>query len=196
MLSVGKTKFLELVASAITSSATDLSPKRKTWLHNNNHEATGSILDTVSENGSHSSSAKFHKLILPEFTLDDVSYHDTPLDCWVIIYDQVYDITSFLEEVWFVGCIINLVCNNTMQVFHSLLNLLHLSSESFRPSCKFHELIDLLLFCTHNLAPRGRWGDDGVCRPWCNIGLQGCGSHKSCRGFFKTISCRRFGGRG
>jgi cytochrome b involved in lipid metabolism len=35
---------------------------------------------------------------LPIFTLDEVSYHDTPNDCWMIIYDRVYDVTSFLSE--------------------------------------------------------------------------------------------------
>lgn len=32
-------------------------------------------------------------------TLDEVSWHDTPSDCWVIIYDRVYDISDFLDEV-------------------------------------------------------------------------------------------------
>jgi cytochrome b involved in lipid metabolism len=32
-------------------------------------------------------------------TLAEVSLHDTPRDCWVVIYDRVYDITTFLEEV-------------------------------------------------------------------------------------------------
>lgn len=34
--------------------------------------------------------------------LQDVSWHDTTNDCWVIIYDRVYDITKFLDEVSFV----------------------------------------------------------------------------------------------
>lgn len=32
-------------------------------------------------------------------TLDEVSWHDTPGDCWIIVYDRVYDITDFLDEV-------------------------------------------------------------------------------------------------
>lgn len=36
-----------------------------------------------------------HRII----TLDEVSEHDTPGDCWVVIYDRVYDITTFLNEV-------------------------------------------------------------------------------------------------
>ncbi|KAL0849414.1 hypothetical protein ABMA28_013708 [Loxostege sticticalis] len=31
-------------------------------------------------------------------TLDEVALHDTPQDCWVVIYDRVYDITTFLYE--------------------------------------------------------------------------------------------------
>ncbi|CAH2104332.1 unnamed protein product [Euphydryas editha] len=31
-------------------------------------------------------------------TLSEVSLHDTPKDCWVVIYDRVYDITDFLYE--------------------------------------------------------------------------------------------------
>jgi cytochrome b involved in lipid metabolism len=36
---------------------------------------------------------------LPHYTLKDISVHDTSYDCWVIIYDKVYDITNFLQEV-------------------------------------------------------------------------------------------------
>lgn len=32
-------------------------------------------------------------------TLSEVAYHDTPKDCWIVIYDRVYDITHFLDEV-------------------------------------------------------------------------------------------------
>ncbi|XP_018574979.1 cytochrome b5-like [Anoplophora glabripennis] len=31
-------------------------------------------------------------------TLEEVSWHDHARDCWIIIYDRVYDITDFLEE--------------------------------------------------------------------------------------------------
>ncbi|CAH0404961.1 unnamed protein product [Chilo suppressalis] len=31
-------------------------------------------------------------------TLEEVAHHDTARDCWVVIYDRVYDITTFLEE--------------------------------------------------------------------------------------------------
>ncbi|CAK1550101.1 unnamed protein product [Leptosia nina] len=31
-------------------------------------------------------------------SLAEVSSHDTPDDCWVVIYDRVYDISSFLDE--------------------------------------------------------------------------------------------------
>lgn len=32
-------------------------------------------------------------------TLAEVSHHDSYDDCWVVIYDRVYDITSFFDEV-------------------------------------------------------------------------------------------------
>ncbi|XP_072393355.1 cytochrome b5-like [Diabrotica undecimpunctata] len=31
-------------------------------------------------------------------TLEEVSRHDTDKDCWVVIYDRVYDITEFLDK--------------------------------------------------------------------------------------------------
>lgn len=32
-----------------------------------------------------------------QYTLDEVSYHDTYGDCWIVLYDRVYDITDFLQ---------------------------------------------------------------------------------------------------
>lgn len=32
-----------------------------------------------------------------QYTLDEVSYHDTFGDCWIVLYDRVYDITDFLQ---------------------------------------------------------------------------------------------------
>lgn len=32
-------------------------------------------------------------------TLAEVSLHDTRDDCWAVIYDRVYDLTTFLYEV-------------------------------------------------------------------------------------------------
>ncbi|XP_004930937.1 uncharacterized protein LOC101746637 [Bombyx mori] len=31
-------------------------------------------------------------------TLAEVAHHDTPDDCWIVIYDRVYDISTFLDE--------------------------------------------------------------------------------------------------
>lgn len=36
---------------------------------------------------------------LPLFTLQEVLQHDMPNDCWIVLYDRVYDITSFLHSV-------------------------------------------------------------------------------------------------
>ncbi|KAH8298310.1 hypothetical protein KR018_001945 [Drosophila ironensis] len=35
---------------------------------------------------------------LPEITLEEVSEHDSFDDCWIVIYDRVYDVTHFLRE--------------------------------------------------------------------------------------------------
>lgn len=35
---------------------------------------------------------------LLEITLDEVSQHDMCHDCWIVIYDRVYDVTNFLNS--------------------------------------------------------------------------------------------------
>ncbi|XP_035702256.1 cytochrome b5 isoform X2 [Folsomia candida] len=98
MISVGKTKFFEFMSNhgVINSSGSaDLISKQdKRWLHNNNHSSqTTTLNEAVSETRKVSSLAHTE-----EFSLEDVSFHDTPTDCWVVIYDHVYDITPFLFE--------------------------------------------------------------------------------------------------
>lgn len=36
---------------------------------------------------------------LNQIPLSEVLEHDTIEDCWIIIYDRVYDITNFLDQV-------------------------------------------------------------------------------------------------
>lgn len=35
---------------------------------------------------------------LKTYTLDEVAWHWEPNDCWMVIYDKVYDLTDFLSE--------------------------------------------------------------------------------------------------
>ena len=35
---------------------------------------------------------------LPQFTLAEVSEHWSPDDCWIVVFDRVYDVTDFLDE--------------------------------------------------------------------------------------------------
>lgn len=41
-------------------------------------------------------SSQVCKKISPEFTLSEVAEHNNSEDCWIVIYDKVYDITKFL----------------------------------------------------------------------------------------------------
>lgn len=36
---------------------------------------------------------------LRQITLDECSNHDNSSDCWIVLYDRVYDITRFLYDV-------------------------------------------------------------------------------------------------
>lgn len=39
------------------------------------------------------------KTCLPIITLNEVADHDNMSDCWIILYDRVYDVTEFLYSV-------------------------------------------------------------------------------------------------
>ena len=36
---------------------------------------------------------------LPEYSLDQVSWHSYSDDCWIVIRDKVYDVTKFIHQV-------------------------------------------------------------------------------------------------
>lgn len=36
---------------------------------------------------------------LNQISLNEVSFHDTYDDCWIVIYDRVYDVTNFFDNV-------------------------------------------------------------------------------------------------
>lgn len=42
---------------------------------------------------------------LPEISLKEVAQHDEMCDCWVVIYDRVYNVTDFLRSVSLVVCV-------------------------------------------------------------------------------------------
>ena len=35
---------------------------------------------------------------LPQFTLAEVSEHWMPNDCWIVVFDRVYDVTDFVDQ--------------------------------------------------------------------------------------------------
>ncbi|XP_034474363.1 cytochrome b5 [Drosophila innubila] len=51
------------------------------------------IMPKVEKNKS-----KVELLSVAEITLEEVAHHDSFDDCWIVIYDRVYDVTEFLRE--------------------------------------------------------------------------------------------------
>jgi len=76
-----------------TSSVKASSILSKDWFWRIGSSATSSSQQQYSAIGFDRESS------LPLFTLQDVSLHDMPHDCWLVLYDRVYDITSFLNSV-------------------------------------------------------------------------------------------------
>lgn len=35
---------------------------------------------------------------LPEYTLEQVSWHDRPDDCWIVLHDKVYNVTKLITS--------------------------------------------------------------------------------------------------
>jgi Cytochrome b5-like Heme/Steroid binding domain len=60
---------------------------------------------------------------LKHISLEEVLDHDTCDDCWVIIYDRVYDITPFLDLVS------SIICQPLSQVHHCTNHLRRLNHE-------------------------------------------------------------------
>lgn len=65
--------------------------------------AASFITDTIRSLLFSSSSAEEHESDtdkkLKHISLDEVSDHYSFNDCWIIIYDRVYDVTDFLDQV-------------------------------------------------------------------------------------------------
>lgn len=48
--------------------------------------------------GGQEEDAAAKKKLLPIITLDEVAWHDTHDDCWIVVCDYVYDCTDFLKS--------------------------------------------------------------------------------------------------
>ncbi|XP_050078711.1 cytochrome b5-like [Anopheles maculipalpis] len=47
--------------------------------------------------GTDGNSNGHQQRLRPQITLSEVAYHDCYDDCWIVLYDRVYDITNFLR---------------------------------------------------------------------------------------------------
>ena len=45
-------------------------------------------------------SAIIRDTVAPEYTLSEVAAHHDASSCWMVIRDKVYDVTSFIGEVY------------------------------------------------------------------------------------------------
>ena len=64
------------------------------------NSSTSSNLDTLTS-GSTTGTSETNQRVpssLPEYNLSEVSNHCSPDDCWLVIFDRVYNVTSFLQE--------------------------------------------------------------------------------------------------
>ncbi|KAI4464474.1 cytochrome b5 [Holotrichia oblita] len=41
---------------------------------------------------------KSHENTDEHFSLEEIADHDNLMDCWVVIYDRVYDVTNFIKK--------------------------------------------------------------------------------------------------
>lgn len=57
----------------------------------NGSEVSAPAAETVIKSPAEGSAVK-------SYTLEEVSKHSTAKDCWLVIYDKVYDVTRFLDE--------------------------------------------------------------------------------------------------
>lgn len=81
VVSVGSqqsTSFLQLAMTALR--LTTATPSNDRNNNNNNNNNSNTTLQ-----------------LRKQITLDEVSYHDTFGDCWIVLYDRVYDITNVLR---------------------------------------------------------------------------------------------------
>ena len=40
---------------------------------------------------------------LPQYSLEVVSHHQSCDDCWIVIYDKIYNVTDFISQVLLQG---------------------------------------------------------------------------------------------
>lgn len=84
----------------ISNIMTTVSLSTNSWLNPAVWDASTS---TIRKKSSISVPLRKTSIIVPtrklrEFTLSEVSEHWSPNDCWVVVFDRVYDITTFIDS--------------------------------------------------------------------------------------------------
>lgn len=51
-------------------------------------------------------------------SMEEVSWHDEPDDCWIIIFDKIYDITEFLNEVSKLRLVTRIILRRTAAIYN------------------------------------------------------------------------------
>lgn len=70
--------------------------------HKHNHSSSSFTIPSITSLPVHSSDDKPKKLDkksdLKEYSLQEVAEHSSPSDCWIVLFDKIYDVTNFLPD--------------------------------------------------------------------------------------------------
>ncbi|KAL6257394.1 hypothetical protein P5V15_010966 [Pogonomyrmex californicus] len=97
LTSASRTRSMDLLSLALRSlELGDVKPSRENFLQLERDDVTKTRNDAIGERRCKLREKSHDEL--RTITLDEVAWHDTLDDCWLVIYDYVYDCTEFLKN--------------------------------------------------------------------------------------------------